>query len=49
MEGNWVSGSPIKKCPGDRYIGLNGSLYMAHKGLEFKQDSISVSRVQSSS
>jgi len=23
--GNWVKGSPIITCPGDRYVGLKGS------------------------
>jgi len=43
--GNWVKGSPIRKCPGDRYAGLKGSSDRAHKGLEFRQASIYASNV----
>jgi hypothetical protein len=48
-EGKWVSGSPIIKCPGDKYVGLRGSLDEAHKGLEFRQAYISAGNVDSPS
>ena len=47
--GKWVSGSPIMKCAGDIYVGLKGSSDKAHRGLEFRQSSISASSVHSSS
>jgi len=43
--GNCVIGSPIRKCPQDRYVVLKVSSDRAHRGLEFRQASISVSRV----
>jgi hypothetical protein len=49
MEGNWVSGSTIIKCPNDKYVWLKGSSDKVNKGLEFRQASISASNVDSSS
>jgi len=43
-----VSGSSIRKCPGDKYVGLKESSDRAHRGLEFRHASISVSNVHSS-
>jgi hypothetical protein len=48
MVGNCVSGSPIRKGPGDRYVWLKGSSDKVHKGLEFRQASISASSMESS-
>jgi len=47
--GNWVSGSPIRKCPGDKEVGLKGSSDKTHRGLEFRQAYISARNVHSSS
>jgi len=33
--GNWVSGSAIRKCPGEKKVGLKGLSDKAHKVLEF--------------
>jgi hypothetical protein len=41
--------SPIKKCPGDKYVWLKGLSEKVHKVLEFKQASISVRSVHNSS
>jgi len=46
---NCVSGSPIRKCPVDKHVGLKGSSDKVHRGLEFRQASIAVSNVHSSS
>ena len=40
MAGNWVNVSPMRKCLGDKLVGLEGSSETAHKGLEFRQASI---------
>jgi hypothetical protein len=45
VDGNRVSGSPIRKCPGDGYDGSRASLDKALKGLEFKHASFSDSSV----
>ena len=34
------------RCPGDKYVGLTGSLDKAHKGLEFRQACISANNVE---
>jgi len=30
MAGSWVSGSPMRKCPRDKYVGLDGLSHKAH-------------------
>lgn len=49
VDGNCVSGSPIRKYSGVRYDGSRGSLDKANKGLEFKHASAAVSSVHSAS
>jgi hypothetical protein len=48
---NKVIGSVVHqlRCPGDKCVGLTGSLDKAHKGLEFRQACISASNVEVSS
>jgi len=31
MVGSWVSGSPMRKCPRDKYVGLEGLSDKAHR------------------
>jgi len=48
MEGSWVRGWPMRKCPGERKA-LCGSLGKEWRGREFKHDSTSESKFVSSS
>ena len=48
MEGSWVKGCPMRKCPGDRKK-LWWSLEREHKSQEFKHASTSDNKVESSS
>jgi hypothetical protein len=40
-EGIWVSRSPVRRCPGDKYVWMKGSSDKVHNDLEFRQASIS--------